>query len=323
MGQWVDFRRIKEVASLAEVIRRYGVELRASGPQCLRGRCPLPSHSSRDSADSFSINTAKNIWACHSQSCVAKRGAVGGNVLDFVAVMEGCTIRDAALLLLRSFSAPSEIVPSQAMDGSRGARQGPGNRSLGFRLFGIEPSHAYIAKRGITLATARHFGIGYYSGRGMMSNRVVIPIHNRSGDLVAYAGRSIDGAPPKYRLPPGFRKTEELFNLHRAASITTQGRAILVEGFFDCMKVHQAGYANVIAAMGCSLSEIQAGLLADHFHEIVLLLDGDLAGLVASEKIAARLSGSFRISRGRIPRDRQPDQLTSSELRAVIEAALS
>ena len=49
-----------------------------------------------------------------------------------------------------------------------------------------------------------------------MSGRIVIPIHNQGGALVAYAGRGLDGRAPKYKLPPGFRKGRELFNLHRA-----------------------------------------------------------------------------------------------------------
>jgi DNA primase len=194
---------------------------------------------------------------------------------------------------------------------------------LGFRLFGVDPSHPYVVNRGITLATARHFGIGYYFGRGIMSHRIVVPIPSRSGNLVAYAGRSIDGAQPKYRLPPGFRKAGELFNVRRAAQSPAHGRVFLVEGFFDCMKVHQAGYPNVVALMGCSLSDIQAHLLAEHFREVVLLLDGDEAGNVASNKIATRLSGNLRIHRGRIPPNRQPDELTCSELQAVIEDAVT
>ena len=110
------------------------------------------------------------------------------------------------------------------------------NRTLGFRLFGIDPSHPYVESRGISLATARLFGIGYYSGRGFLSGRVVIPIHNQAGNLIAYAGRSVDGAPPKYKLPLAFRKSVELFNLHRAVHRRCRG-VVVVEGFFDCMKV--------------------------------------------------------------------------------------
>ena len=74
-----------------------------------------------------------------------------------------------------------------------------------------------------------------------MAGRVVIPIHDENGFLVAYAGRSLDETDPKYRFPPRFRKSLVLFNLHRAAA---EGKSVIVvEGFFDCFKVHQASAA--------------------------------------------------------------------------------
>lgn len=184
-------------------------------------------------------------------------------------------------------------------------------------------SKPYIGIRGIELSTARRFGIGYYSGHGMLSHRVVIPIHNQSGHLIAYAGRSVDGREPKYRLPPGFRKSAELFNVHRIALNVERDRVFLVEGFFDCMKVHQAGYPNVVALMGCSLSDRQAYLLGEHFDEVVLLLDGDSAGLRASDDIAVRLSGVMKTCRCQIPSGRQPDELTADELHGLIRGAIS
>jgi DNA primase len=210
-------------------MRRYEVSLEASGPDCLRGRCPLPTHNSKDSMLSFSINTAKNVWACHSQSCIGHRGgAIGGNVLDFVAVMEGCTIHSSALLLKEWFGVAGPTF-RRVMKGNFD-RPSTCNRALGFRLFGVDASNAYVAGRGISLTTARLFGVGYYSGRGFLSGRVVIGIHNPSGDLIAYALRSVDGAPPKYKLPPAFRKSGELFNLHRAAHAHCR-RVVVVEGF--------------------------------------------------------------------------------------------
>jgi len=86
--------------------------------------------------------------------------------------------------------------------------------------------------------------------------RVVIPIRNLYGQLVAYAGRALDDRPPKYKLPAGFRKALELFNLQRA--LAAGGKTVIVvEGYFDCMLVHQAGFPWVVALMGCSLSVTQ------------------------------------------------------------------
>jgi len=73
---------------------------------------------------------------------------------------------------------------------------------------------------------------------GLLRGRIVIPIHNASGELIAYAGPAIDGQEPKYRFPAGFRKSLVLFNLHRA--IATNGKTMIaVEGFFDTIAVHQ------------------------------------------------------------------------------------
>jgi DNA primase len=91
-----------------------------------------------------------------------------------------------------------------------------------------------------------------------MSGRIVIPIHNAEGELVAYSGRALDEATePRYKLPAGFNKSLELFNLHRALAHSTV-MVIVVEGFFDAMKVHQAGFPAVVALMGSSLSDVQA-----------------------------------------------------------------
>src|SRR5215467_12770786 len=112
-----------------------------------------------------------------------------------------------------------------------------GSLPLNFTLTGIDCSHPYLARRGITEKTALEFGAGFYAGPGLMHGRLVIPIHNADGELIAYCGRSVDQTEPRYRLPSGFAKSEILFNMHRAAA-GLENFVVLVEGFFDCMKVH-------------------------------------------------------------------------------------
>jgi DNA primase len=109
---------------------------------------------------------------------------------------------------------------------------------LNFKLAGIDGTHPYLANRGITEKTAVEFGVGFYAGPGLMHGRLVIPIHNADGQLLAYCGRSVDQTPPRYRVPPGFAKSAVLFNMHRAAA-TEENAVVVVEGFFDCMQVHQ------------------------------------------------------------------------------------
>ena len=111
-NDWVDFRAVKASISMEMTLAHYSVMLHRLDAHYLRGRCPLPTHASKSSRQSFIVNTEKNAWACHSDSCAAARGGcVGGNVLDFVAFMESCSIRDAALRLQNWFGVTAEAVP--------------------------------------------------------------------------------------------------------------------------------------------------------------------------------------------------------------------
>jgi DNA primase len=262
--------------SLEAVLRHYQVfGLRRHQDQ-LQGRCPF-HQGHRD--DSFRAHLARNIFQCFA--CQAH-----GNVLDFVAAMEKCSIREAALRLQQWFggmapaAAPRTRLHGAAADRQKGElvrEKGARNVALSFALTGVDSNAPYLAQRGIAPATASAFGVGLYAGPGLMRGRIVIPICNAGGQLVAYAGRAPDGQPPKYKLPAGFRKGLELFNQQRAA-VTGSKTMILVEGYFDCMRVHQAGFPRVVALMGSTLSVAQESTLLRHYDQIVLMLDGDAAG---------------------------------------------
>lgn len=110
-----------------------------------------------------------------------------------------------------------------------------GNQPLTFTLKNLNPKHPYLKERGLNKETVHHFGLGHCS-RGLMKERIAIPINNEQGELVAYAGRYA-GEPPedeeKYLLPPGFGKSQVLFNLDQARELATDQGLIVVEGFFD------------------------------------------------------------------------------------------
>src|SRR5258708_37154184 len=102
-ANWVDLQTVKQSVSLETILSsRYSLQLRKIG-RTLRGRCPLPTHDPQKKAASFMVNTVKNVWSCHSSSCQAGRGGrVGGNALDFVMLMENCSIAEAGRKLQRS-----------------------------------------------------------------------------------------------------------------------------------------------------------------------------------------------------------------------------
>lgn len=315
-ADWVDFKSIKGKASMETVLSHYDVRLRRVGADQFRGKCPLPAHSSTKSNDSFSVSFTQNVWSCQSASCIAARsGRLGGNVFDFVAEMERCSIREAALHLQHSV-AESES-PRAASRNQEPVPGTPENRPLSFILRNIDPEHPYIASRGLSEHTARYFGVGYYDGSGFLRGRVVIPIHNEHGELVAYSGRAIDQTKPKYRLPAGFRKSHLLFNLHRAIR-NGEGTLILVEGFFDTFKIHQAGHHNVAALMGSKLSNRQADLIGTHFDQVILMLDADDAGKAATTAATAVLSANLVVRMVELASTTQPDQLASEEINQLL-----
>jgi DNA primase len=314
---WIDFRAVKDAVTIEQVLGRYGVKLKRNGKE-LRGQCPI--HKG-EGTDTFHANTDKNAFHCFS--CNAK-----GNVLDLVAAIEKCSVRDAALRLKDRFSLPMpahgkapSATPAKdaqpAREEALGDRGHP-NKPLNFTLKGIDHVHPYLGQRGIDRETAAYFGVGYFAGKGSMSGRIVIPIENERGELVAYAGRSVDGAEPKYKLPAGFKKSQVLFNVCRALEEDSSGAVVLVEGFFDCMKVTQAEHV-CVALMGCSLSTEQEAQLVAHFRHVVIMLDGDEAGRNAAEEIGLRLAHKVWVRIVDVAAGRQPDQLTAEELRALLE----
>jgi len=125
MSRLVDFRELRQSLGIEQVLTSYRVPLKHVGLHQLRGRCPLPTHASDRSRESFRVDTAKNVWACHSASCCeARQGRVGGNVLDLVAWLEGCSIRQAALRLQEEWYGAGMHVgePQRASKGSSGSR---------------------------------------------------------------------------------------------------------------------------------------------------------------------------------------------------------
>jgi DNA primase len=331
-SEWVDFQSIKQFVSMEMILAHYNVRLRKVNSTYLRGKCPLPTHTSKESGDSFGSDTTKNAWACLSDSCVkARSGKKGGNVIDFAAVMENCSIRAAAVTLQNWFSIPpnsapekrqadhseTKLISGKEKKGTDTPDLSTSNRPLEFTLKSIDATHEYLTTRGITKETAEHFGVGFFSGKGSMAGRVVIPICNREGELIAYAGRSIDDGDPKYKLPGGFYKKLELFNVHRAIATGCES-VILVEGFFGCLHVHQSSVPSVVALMGSTLSDVQEETLASCFSKAVLLLDGDEPGREAAVKMAERLVRRMFVKVINLPDGAQPDQLSSEEIRSLL-----
>jgi DNA primase len=302
MKQWVNFGQVKQAVPLMKVLEGYRLQgFRRSGKDQWRGCCPLHGGQGQDS---FHVNTARQLFHCFS--CEA-----GGTVLDFVAAMEKCTLAEAARKLATEWKVGEQSQPAAVAATVTEKRKS--NEPLRFRLRGVEEQHPYLKARRITEQTARTFGVGFYAGPGLMNGRLVIPIHDERGHLIAYSGRSVDGSQPRYKFPAGFAKSQVLFNLHRAAALARQ-TVIVVEGFFDCLQVHQAGFGSVVALMGVGLYERQEWLLKKQFGRVILMLDGDEAGRQASVRIAGQLRANCVVEIVELVDNQQPDQLTAEEI---------
>lgn len=334
----VDFRAVREAVTMEDVLSHYGLldKMKRSGDS-LSGCCPIHKGSN---PTQFRVSVTKNLWNCFSEC------KHGGNVVDFISLMEDVSAYGAALKAIEWFKldpdrvyaegeAPDEPSAPQRADETPGkpkaAKPAPRvetppegnapNPPLKFRLDKLQRDHPYLTERGLTLETLVNFGVGFCA-KGMMAGRIAIPIHDADGQVVAYTGRHVGEPPegtPKYKLPPGFRKSLELFNLDRAKQ--ESGPLIVVEGFFGAMQLHQLGHRKVVALMGSSLSPAQEDLIrrhTDQHSQILVMLDEDDAGRGARDEIAARLA-KFAFVRLHVfgTEGMQPEHLTAEQLAEV------
>ena len=188
----------------------------------------------------------------------------------------------------------------------------------------LEREHPYLKDRGLTLETIVDFGIGFCA-KGTMADRIAIPIHNAQGEVVAYAGR-FPGQPgedlPKYKLPQGFRKSLELFNADRAFKEPADKPLVIVEGFFDCMKLHQNGCRKVVALMGSTMSAAQEELIRKHTRDdsqVIVILDEDESGRAGREDIAVRLARFVFVKVHVFEKEgSQPESLSAEEVAQLL-----
>ena len=324
-SEWVDFKEIKENVSMEEILDHYGLlkGLKRRKDELI-GFCPIHDEKHYNK-NSFCVSTVKNNWHCFS--CGA-----GGNVLDFVAAMEKVSIREAGLLIQKWFGVVSEedkklVKEKRKIEEPKEEKKEPGevvNPPLTFELKTLDPEHPYLKERGLKEETIREFGLGFCK-KGLMKGRIVIPIHNENGELVAYVGR-YPGDPPKgeskYKFPPKFKKSLVVFNLNRLKDKTKDERVILVEEFFDVFNLWQAGYKNVVALMGTSMTDDQEKLIVEAIGgngRVVLMFDSDEAGAKATTEVVERLIDKIYLKIIRLGQEGlQPDSLSEEKIKKAL-----
>jgi DNA primase len=305
---FLDFKAIKSRVAIADILARYQVNLVRVNQTSLKGTCPLPTHSS-ESKNTFFVNEAKSVWYCHSDSCKKNGNRAGGNVIDFVSVMEQCSAYAAAKRIEELFPATNgsgttrSTVP-ETKSASAGHQSGVAdqdapphaNQPLTFVLKDVSPSHPVIQERGISVETAKHFGVGFFPGKGSMAGRIVFPLHE-NGKLVGYAGRTtlpVSDTNPKWFFGKGLKKAF-LYGLERC---DTAKPLILCESLWGPLWFYEHGL-QAASLMGSEMTEEQERCL-DPYPTITVALDNDAAGIEKAVRICERLKAKHRVSKARL-----------------------
>ena len=303
----IDYGAIREQARFETVLAIYGLETRGHGAERMTW-CPFHD----DKSPSCSINLEKKVFHCFA--CGEK-----GTILDFVAKMEQCSIRESARLVAEwcNFSGES---PAPRRVARALSDQPAENEPLGFELR-LDPHHPYLSERGVSSDTITRFGPGFCN-RGIMKGRVCIPVHDVDGRLVGYAGRWPGSASaldePRYKFPPGFKKRLVLFNFHR---VREAEHMVVVEGYWSVFRLDALDIA-AVALMGRTLSREQEELIRrSRAERITLLLDGDEPGRIATTEILLRLARHQFVHAPVLPEGAEPDTMDEETLMAAIGTA--
>jgi DNA primase len=174
--------------------------------------------------------------------------------------------------------------------------------------------------------------------RDRFYNRIIFPISDLQGRPIAFGGRVIGAGEPKYLNSsdtPLFRKRNNLYAIDRArAQITSGGFAVVVEGYTDVIAMHRAGFANAVATLGTALTPEHLKLLVRFTTRVVLLFDGDKAGLRAADRASDLIATMAPAEGGRradlfvavLPKAMDPADFCEQEgteaMRAVLDAAV-
>jgi DNA primase len=332
MKAWIDFKELRSRLSFEAVLQKYGVEVKRKGKQH-HGYCPLPGHVGKRNSPSFSANLERGIFQCFG--CGAK-----GNILDFATLMEkvdpkdGEALREIALKLQVQYFGVEPAAPKEKKPEPKSKVNAPAliNAPLDFELKGLNIAHPYLAGRGFKHEIVIHFGLGFCS-RGMLKDRIAIPLHDTEGKLVGYAGRVTDDDAitednPRYRFPGArerdgiffeFRKTLFLYNGFRFKIPLVD--LVVVESFTSVWWLTQNEIPHVVATMGADCSDEQAALISKLVKpdgRVWMISDGDPAGKRFALSVLTKISPHRFIRWVKCDEGKQPTDLTGEKLKSCL-----
>lgn len=331
--------QIKRRKPLDEEIGSYVKLKPASGGQEMVGKCCFHE----DDTPSLYVNPSEGTYCC--RGCGAT-----GNVVHFRAHMTGLDYNDAKMELAKELG----LLQERVVDGPQRVLNMTFDRYR--RAFaGCRNAQEYAHKRGISPEIVEKFGIGYCwgnefekvdanfiadakkaglysekSGRSYLGGRLTFPIRKKNGEVIAFAGRTLERSsppvakpgdperkpPPKYLNTPEtsyFNKSATLYGLHESKSgISKSGFALAVEGYMDVVMLHQYGFDNAVSIMGADANELAFETLWGMTNSLVFCLDGDEAGQKGTmrtvKKAALAMEDGQSISVAFLPDGMDPDE---------------
>ena len=343
--------QVREAADLVGIIGEH-VELKRTGAD-YRGTCPFHGGTHRN----FAVIPKKGMFycfVCHEAGDVftffmKKLGMDYPTAVREVARRVGVTIPE------RGAIGPD---PREPVFGAVAAAHDWFARQLRESPEG-EPARTYLANRHFDSETSSVLGLGFAPrGRAFLDamqqlgvkedllleagllvkrdegtlaprfrGRVLFPIHDLRGRVVGFGGRVIGEGEPKYLNSPEtpiFHKGKLLYNLHAAKHAMRKAeRGILVEGYFDVLRLSLAGIEEVVAPLGTGLTSDQAELLKRHTGHVVLLYDSDEPGLRATFRAGDELlHHGLRVSVATLPEGEDPDTLVQNGGAPALERIL-
>ena len=336
----IDQRFLDELnarCDIVDLVSRY-VSLKKSGSNYF-GLCPF--HNEKTA--SFSVAPDKQIFHCFG--CGA-----GGGPIRFVMKIEGLEFPDAVRFLAKQYGMEVPEDTADRGQRQRRDRllelMKEAARWFYAQLHaprGKAPME-YFVRRSLSKRTMNNFGLGYapdsfhalldamtakgYTKEELFAagltarsqkgtyydkfrNRVMFPIIDIRGDVIAFGGRVMDDSKPKYLNSPEtmiFNKSRNLFAMNIAKK-TKSDYFLLAEGYMDVIALHQAGFDSAVASLGTSLTEEQARLLSRYTKNVIICYDADNAGQNAAQRaidILGRAGLSVRVLR--IPGAKDPDE---------------
>ena len=306
-------QEVKYRNDIEQLISSY-VTLRRRG-STLVGLCPFHS----EKTGSFTVFPDTQSYYCFG--CGA-----GGDAITFIRQIENLDYPDAVRFLAERAGIPvpeQDFGEKQAM--ARRTKMIAAYKDAARYYHSVlmspegEKGLAYLNRRKLSPATIRHFGLGYAPERwdGLLSHmlsrgysreelldaklvtkgksgnlydvfrgRVMFPIIDTRGNVIAFGGRVMDDGQPKYLNSNDtllFKKSYQLFALNYAKN-KNDGKLILAEGYMDVISLHQAGFANAVATLGTAITDKQARLISRYAKLVYIAYDSDGAGQKATQK---------------------------------------